>query len=196
MYKELAAFFRFPHLPQEVKTYTGEVLLHIGDIPVWGYPYIFRLIRKIKPTVLVHTGDLADNLKVGRRPEDIPAYKKHAKRLIACMEKYAKEVYIVPGNNDLPDYIGAHIKKSTIIPPNTCLEIHGLSFLLCHRVLDINGEASYYLYGHGYTGDTHDFADNGKEGKFYSNANHTPALLFFESGRLIRLHNHRGGMKR
>ena len=171
-------------LPKELKENNGEILLHIGDIPSFWFPYAKHLIRKLKPDILVHTGDLVDNLKAGRIEAHIKPYKKHAKKLIYCMEKYAKEVYIVPGNNDIEEYIKSEAKKSKIIPYNTCLKIREYSCLLCHRVLDIDGEADYYLYGHGPTGDTHQF----KEGKkYYSNVFFAPSVLFLNSGKMIQL---------
>jgi len=187
MYKKLVSFFHFFTLPAELQNRHGDLLLHIGDIPIWEFPYMKRLIRKVKPDILVHTGDLVDNLKVSRIPGDIPAYKKHAASLIAHMEKYAKEVYIVPGNNDLEAFLSATVTKSKIIPANTCMEIRGIPFLLCHRVLDIDGEAKCYLYGHGPTGDTHPFAENGRDGKYYSNVFFAPAFIDLHTEKISRL---------
>ncbi len=187
IFKTLSSFLRPVQLPPEVRCRKEERLLHVGDIPFWEFPYMKRLIRKVRPDILVHTGDLVDNLKVGRIPADIPAYRKYAKKLISHMEKNAKKVYIVPGNNDLEDFIAENVTKAEIIPANTCMEIRGIPFLLCHRVLDIDGEAKFYLYGHGPTGDTHPWAENGKDGKYYSNVFFAPALLFTDTQEIIRL---------
>lgn len=187
MFETLFSYFRKIKLPPEVLHRKEKLLLHIGDITLWDYPYAKRLIKKIRPDVLVHTGDMVDNLKVSRIPEDIPPYKRHAKNLLQFMEENAKEVYIVPGNNDLEDFIHENTKKSVIVQPNTVLDIHGLSTLLCHRVLDIDGEAKFYLYGHGPTGDTHYLTDNGKDGKYYSNVFFAPSVILIESQKCIRL---------
>lgn len=136
---------------------------------------------------MVHTGNLVDNLKVGRKPEDVPDYKKQAPKLIACMEKYAEEVYIVPGNNDLEDFIEETVTKYKIIRPNTCMKIEGIDFLLCHRVMDIDGDAQIYLYGHGPTGDNHSFEE---DGKYYSNVFFAPSVVFLEEARCVRLRHH------
>lgn len=184
LFYTLCSALRPVRLPEAVRNRRGELLLHIGDIPVWEFPYMLRLIRKIRPEILVHTGDMVDNFKVSRKPEDVPAYKKYTKKLIAHMEKNADEVYIVPGNNDLEDFLAERVTKSAIIPANTCMEIRGLPFLLCHRVLDIDGEAKFYLYGHGPTGDNHAFSENGR---FYSNVFFAPAVLFPDSGEMMQL---------
>jgi len=131
MNKRIASYFRRTQLPAEVKfrkDRKGKILLHIGDVPWNSYPYIMKMIRQIKPDILVHTGDMVDNLKVGRKPEDIPDYKKQAPKLIACMEKYADEVYIVPGNNDLEDFLAETVTKAKIIKANTVVNIDGIDF--------------------------------------------------------------------
>ncbi len=191
MFKILCSYVKPVKIPREIKN--RKILLHIGDIPVWGYPYIKRLIKKIKPDVLVHTGDLADEFKAGRLSEHIPGYKKYVPKLIHIMERYAKDVYIVPGNNDIEDFVAENISKSKIIPPNTVVELYGIRFLLCHRVLDIDGEAEFYLYGHGPTGDTHSFYIP-EDGRVYSNAFFAPAVIFLDDKTYIELKNYNGGL--
>ena len=189
--KKIYDFFRPVRLPEKVKTRKGRILLHIGDIPAWGYPYIKRMIKKIKPDILVHTGDLVDNLKAGRREEDIPAYQKVVPGLIRFMEKWAEKVYIVPGNNDLPDFIQEVSQKSVIVPANTVVDIEGISCLLCHWVAKIDGEAEFYLYGHGPTGDNHSFYKP-EDGKVYCNAFFAPTVLFMEDKTYLELVNYNG----
>lgn len=191
--KKLLSFIIPIHIPESVKNRSGKILLHIGDVSSWGYPYIKRLIKKIKPDVLVHTGDLADEFKVGRIPDHILPYKKAVPRILKIMEKYANEVYIVPGNNDLEDFITENITKSKIVQANTVIDIYGIPFLLCHMVMDIDGDAEFYLYGHGPTGDTHNFYKP-ENGKVFSNAFYAPAVIFLEDKSYVGLKNYNGGM--
>ena len=190
MYKRIASYFRSTQLPPEVKYHKnrkGKILLHIGDIPWKSYPYIMKMIRQIKPDILVHTGDMVDNRKVRRKPEDIPYYKKQAPKLIECMEKYAEEVYIVLGNNDIEDFLTENVTKTKIVKSNTIINKEGIDFLLSHAVMDINGEAKIYLYGHGPTGDNHSFDE---DGKYYCNAFFAPTVVFMDEARCIRLRHH------
>lgn len=190
MRERIASYFRSTQLPPEVKYHKnrkGKILLHIGDVPWKAYPYIMKMIRQIKPDILVHTGDMVDNRKVRRKPEDIPYYKKQAPKLITCMEKYAGEVYIVPGNNDIKDFLTEKITKTRIIDANTVVNIEGIDFLLCHAVSDIDGEAQIYLYGHGPTGDNHTFEE---DGKYYCNAYFAPTVVFMDEVRCIRLRHY------
>lgn len=185
--------FRPVRLPERVADKSQKKILHIGDIPAWGYPYIKRLIRKLKPDILVHTGDLVDNLKAGRREEDIPKYQKAVPGVIRFMEKYAKEVYIVPGNNDIEECIQSVVTKSKVIPANTVLEIGGISCLLCHWVAKIDGEAEFYLYGHGPTGDEHSF-HKPEDGKIFCNAFFAPTVIFLQDKSYMELTNYHGGL--
>jgi len=187
MYKRIISFFRPVILPVELKRRKTEVILHIGDVPEWEFSYIKRLIKKVQPEIIVHTGDLVDNLKVGRKPEDIPAYKKYAKELIRFMEDNSSEGYMVPGNNDIEDYIRKTVTKTQIVPADTCIRIKNIPCLLCHRVMDISGDGKFYLYGHGPTGDTHPWAENGKDGRYYSNVFFAPAVIFADGEKMIRL---------
>ncbi len=189
--KRITDFFRPVQLPQQVRDKNQEKILHIGDIPEWGYPYIKRMIRKVKPDVLVHTGDLVDNFKAGRREEDIPKYKKALPGIIRFMERHADEVYIVPGNNDIPDYVQSLVTKSKVIPANTVVEIRGLSCLLCHWVAKIDGEAEFYLYGHGPTGDEHSFYKP-EDGKVFCNAFFAPVVIFPKDKSYMELTNYNG----
>lgn len=193
LFKKICSYIKPVDIPDIVKKKKGKILLHIGDVPTWAYPYIIRMIRKIRPDVLVHTGDLADEFKVGRIPEHIPAYKKAVPNIIKSMEKYAEEVYIVPGNNDLVDFITENITKSKVVTANTILDIYGISFLLCHRVQDIDGEAEFYLYGHGPTGDIHKFYEP-EDGKIFLNVFYAPTVVFLEDKSYVELKNYDGGL--
>ena len=53
----------------------GPFILHISDTPTSYYANIERLLKQIRPTLLIHTGDLADEYKVGRIPEHLPGYR-------------------------------------------------------------------------------------------------------------------------
>lgn len=185
--KKLKIMLRPANVPTEVLERTSPVVLHIGDIPSWYYPYTKRMLKKIRPEILVHTGDMVDECKVGRLPADIPAYKRRVKRLVAMMRRYAKTVYFVYGNNDLPDYIKQLAPDFIHLHPNTCTDILGARFLLCHRVMDIDGDAQFYLYGHGFTGDTYTFTENGADGKVYANVVYGFHAVFPDKNLCIRI---------
>ncbi len=47
-------------------------VLHIGDTPFCAYPAYKELIERLKPGVIIHTGDLSDEAKAGRYEQDKP----------------------------------------------------------------------------------------------------------------------------
>ena len=166
----------------------GKILLHIGDVVRRRYPEILSFVCRIRPDVLVHTGDLVDDLKVGRLPEDIPAYKEWLPDVIHWLEKLVPEVYLVPGNNDLPELIEQTIKTAHFIPPKSVLNMSGKQIFCCHRVKDADGEGDIYLYGHGPTGDHHSFNEGDK---VYSNGIYGPTVVSLEDGHCFQLKKYR-----
>ena len=162
----------------------GKILFHIGDVSRARYAEIMSLICRIRPDVLVHTGDMVDDLKAGRIPEDVSEYKEWIPHLVRWMEKLVPEVYIVPGNNDLPEHLAQVVKTAKIIPPKSTLTFGNLQIGCAHRVKDVVGDEPIHLYGHGPTNDTHSF----KEGyKIYANAIYGPTVVSLEDGHCIRL---------
>ena len=175
------------HIADE-KGSNGKTLFHIGDVTRRRYAEIMGLVYRIRPDILVHTGDMVDDLKVGRLEEDIPAYKEWVPDLIRFMEKAAKKVYIVPGNNDLPDFIAEHLNTAELIDPKTVLEIDGNRIYCCHRVLDVEEGGTICLYGHGPTHDVYSFR---QDGKFYANVIYGPTVVSLEDGHCFRLEKNR-----
>ena len=182
------------HLPEEMRTgnslrYTaqlqiaqegiraamvhkGEKVLHIGDIDSCDYGYAKLLIEKIKPDVIIHTGDLADELKAGRIEAVRPYWCAAAKVLVRMMEQSGARVIIVPGNNDVEEELKALCTTAEIVPRNTVMDFSGKRVLLCHELnrMDEAAEADVFLYGHGLTGETRTPDDNVRGEKQFFNA--------------------------
>ena len=162
----------------------AQTVLHIGDTSSSDYGYYKTLIENVKPDVIIHTGDLADELKAGRI-ESVRAYWKVSARVILnIMEQSGARVIIVAGNNDLEQELKSMSTKSEIAPRNTILEFFGKKVLLCHEInrMDENAEAEVFLYGHGLTGETRTVEDNERNGKLYFNATWGASLHDFKQG--------------
>lgn len=149
-----------------------KTLLHIGDTHSADYPYYKSLIEKIKPSVIIHTGDLSDELKAGRIDAVRPYWKRASKDILEIMQNSGARVIVVGGNNDLTDELKTIAPSVEIVERNSVLKLHGKRVCLCHEVWKINPEiqADVYLYGHGLTGETRTKTDNEREGKLYFNA--------------------------
>lgn len=146
----------------------GPLILHISDTATKDYPLAAQLIKEIRPALLLHTGDMADEFKAGRLPEHIPAYQEHVCRLLDLLKISGAEVWIVPGNNDLPDFLRAHC-DFPILPEKTFREYAGLSMRLSHYPIENEKEAAFAIYGHNFSSDPNHPADNPKEGVIYLN---------------------------
>ena len=165
----------------------GKKVLHIGDTESAEYGYYQRLIEGIKPDVIIHTGDIADELKAGRIESVRPYWEESAKAILKIMERSGARVIIVAGNNDLEEELRLFATTAEILPRNTVLDLYGKKVLLCHEIhrMDENAEADVFLYGHGLTGETRTPEDNARGNKRYFNAVWGASLHVFEKGENI-----------
>ena len=163
----------------------GKKVLHIGDTVSAAYFYYKELIDKIKPNVIIHTGDMADELKVGRIESLQPYWIESVKVILNIMEESGARVIIVSGNNDLEKTLRELKSKAEIVERNTVLDLYGKKVLLCHELnrMAESSEADVYLYGHGLTGETRTPNDNARNGKYFYNAVWGASLHCFEEGK-------------
>lgn len=165
----------------------GKKVLHIGDTHSADYAYYKRLIEEIKPDMIIHTGDFADELKAGRIESVRPYWRASAKVMLKIMEQSGARVIIVAGNNDLEEELRVFSSTVEIVQRNTILDLYGKKVLLCHELnhMDENANVDVFLYGHGLTGETRTPEDNERNGKLYFNAVWGASLHVFEKGTRI-----------
>ncbi len=143
------------------KSYSGEIslpegfevgrryLLHIGDTNAWHYRYFRKLIELTKPEVIVHTGDMADEVKVGRIPGTEYEYLFKVGKLLEIFENSgARRVIVVPGNNDLPDEVKKRMPRVEIMEQGEIFTDGKFSFWIKHYVNGLDSDADFMLYGH------------------------------------------------
>ncbi len=148
-----------------------DVLLHVTDTEYAYYPYYDELFRTVRPAMLVHTGDLADEYKAGRREEDRAPWTASVPLMLGCMRRSgAARLVICPGNNDLPDTLAALAPDMEIVPRNTVLSFSGMTFAVCHEIHLIDTDAPMVLYGHGFTGEPYPRSILRQDGRRYYNA--------------------------
>ncbi len=141
-------------IPDEVKSTDSFKLLHIGDTHSATYSFYKQLIRLVKPDVIIHTGDTADEDKVGCDASVRESYLMKVKILADILKGANCPVYWVPGNNDLPDEVAKIAPFFKITEPDTVLEIEGTNICVSHAFAQITKKAEYYLYGHGTAADS------------------------------------------
>ncbi|AFK22783.1 metallophosphoesterase [Pyrococcus sp. ST04] len=123
-------------------------ILHISDTPESIYNFIFELVQTIEPSIIIHTGDLVDNLKLERKPWLRDSYEKAVRKLLK-LASYST-LYIVPGNEDDEDIIKRIFGNfAIIVRPGSVMSICGRKIALGHKPEDVKGvKADLYMYGH------------------------------------------------
>ncbi len=141
-------------IPEKLREEKAVKLLHIGDTHSATYLYYKKLIRLVKPDIIVHTGDSADEVKVGRMPGTEEEYLDKVQELLDILEGANCKVYWIPGNNDLPEEIAKRAPFIEIVQPNTVLNIEGVDICVSHMKKHLTKQADVCLYGHGRRAET------------------------------------------
>lgn len=134
----------------------GIKILHITDTPTTGYGAIFKLINRIKPDYIIHTGDLADNIKLEIYPEKTDLYKKKVKKFVLNLENFNCKTYIVIGNHDDQTFIKKLLETTQIVDTFSQINICNKNFLITHKLEDVMNKKSliessdYLLHGHSF----------------------------------------------
>lgn len=129
--------------------FSAPYLLHISDTPSLIFASLDNFIKKIQPKIIVHSGDLVDNLKLELYPSSIDGYRRYLKRLLPIIEGGDSDVYYAVGNHDDKQSLKEFSHKGHII--ESYEEIHLTHFTLgiTHKYEDIKKDsADYILFGH------------------------------------------------
>ena len=147
-------------IPEGLSNINGIKLLHISDTPSRLYPYYKKLIDVIKPDIILHTGDMADEVKVGRRPEALYEYKQKLRVLAEILNGSGARLIITPGNNDMRAEIAALLPSAEIHDSGSVIDIDGEQCRVGHSVFSMTFDKKWHFYGHGSRGDDWKFENN------------------------------------
>ncbi len=131
-------------------------LLHVSDTPSIFYPELARLVAAVRPRFIVHTGDLADEVKLRSGSSDRPLYAARVEALLAVLESSAAEqVFLVMGNHDDPVIVrglaSGREPRTRFVVAEGCLylDLEGVGIAASHRPEDLwERAAEFNLYGH------------------------------------------------
>lgn len=138
----------------DLSAFTGERILHIGDTDSATYPYFRKLIEMVKPQIILHTGDLADEVKLERFPQRAEEYRFKAAHLIDIMRQSGAKMILVVGNHDSYDILKELAPDARILMPGSEAILSGVPCRLGHKVREMVFDRKYCLYGHGMAGET------------------------------------------
>ncbi len=157
-------------LPSGISEIKGIKLLHIGDTYSKHYPFYKKLIELVKPDIILHTGDMADEVKVGRMPETEYEYISKTKAMLGYLRDSGARIIIVPGNNDLPEAIKKLLPTAEVYPINSVITLDGEECRIGHQVTRMTFDKKWSFYGHGFTGEEWSYEKNQEGGQLRFNA--------------------------
>lgn len=138
------------YIPDNIKNNDEKKLLHISDTPINFFYALKHLITELSPEIIIHTGDLVDNIKLGIYKGFAPKYDYHVKSIINILESSsASYIYICVGNHDDSDIIKKYCKRSTIIDNTKIIDIFDTNATLSHYPYEIiKSPSNYNFFGH------------------------------------------------
>ncbi len=125
-------------------------VLHLSDTPSLIYPAIEDMLNRLKPDLIVHTGDIADDIKLEDNPGCLGLYQRTVEPFLQNLIQNTPRFYIVPGNHDSVPFIEAKVPASSIVNPGLKVDIEGYSFGMAHYLSDLPRGAQYNLFGHNF----------------------------------------------
>ncbi len=174
---------------ERIRMHSGIKVLHIGDTSTVTYPYYKKMISEVKPDIIIHTGDVADEIKAGRMIGTREEYSDSVEKFAEILQNSgAKTIYVVPGNNDLVDVLSEKMPFAQIIKPNTQMDICGMLCTLAHAHYEVETKSQWHIYGHGLTGETHKKEENDPKGDCYFNVMWGSNLFLFPEREVITFH--------
>ena len=131
-------------------------MLHIGDTFSRHYPYYRQLLALLRPQVILHTGDLAEEVKVGRIPGTEYEYESKVRVLADILRSSgAQRILLVPGNNDLLPVLRRCLPFAEILAPGDTFFFAGRQVQASHALQDMTFKGyDAYFYGHSLRGET------------------------------------------
>jgi len=137
-------------LPEEYHNSNELKIMHISDTPESIYSHIYKMLSYSRPDVIIHTGDLVDNLKLENAGEELlPLYQKKSAEFISNLEKLTNSrIIYVPGNHDDLKIIKKNKERSEILAEGSIIDLDGVKIGLAHYPKNLPLNADIKLFGH------------------------------------------------
>ncbi|EFQ24436.1 metallophosphoesterase family protein [Aminomonas paucivorans] len=127
-------------------------LLHVSDTPSSTYGYLRRVLQRIRPLWLVHTGDVADEIKLELWPNSRDCYRDRVRKLARILREEDVPCIVAAGNHDDPEILEDLLPCRRIIRRGETLDLGPLRIRLGHYYRDVAAEPeAVNLFGHDLT---------------------------------------------
>ena len=161
-----------------------DMILHISDTPSTMFPYLRRAIQRLRPTWVVHTGDLVDDIKLEFRPGLMDLYRKKLRVLLEVLTEETCGTILLTGNHD-------HLPTLLEMTENSSIQvwskpgrffIGSFRFRAGHTYDDVIEDAvEYNLFGH----NLEHLTSIDSCGRFFLNGLEEMHLIHMETGDVI-----------
>jgi hypothetical protein len=149
----------------EIMDGSGKIL-HISDTPTNMYNYLSRVLRRVNPSVVIHTGDLADDVKLGMYPAEADRYRAAIRRLINVLLAPHRVIILTLGNHDRLDLLPPLPSQCLVCDNVMDVTFFGVDFRMSHYLeCVLEKPRRYNLFGHDPTSES--FVDD--EGRYFLN---------------------------
>ncbi len=136
-------------IPREVVSSREYKVLHVSDTPSQIYRPIILLLQDLKPDMFIHTGDLADDIKLELNPGYGRLYARTVSPFLQRVKEIIPNTTVIPGNHDAVSFLKRIKPSLNILSPGTT-EIQNHTFGVAHDINDLPEEADFMLYGHNF----------------------------------------------
>src|SRR6056297_2187894 len=145
--------FDIPYVPEEILTAARPLVLHISDTPASSFRFIFRLIQRIEPEYLIHTGDFVDDIKLENRPGQVVEYRTKLKKIFRRLEDLpVGKIYLVPGNHDDLSTVYECTQRAEVLSERSVIEIDNIRVCVSHYYPEAETQkkenVDYMLFAH------------------------------------------------
>ncbi|NOZ92985.1 MAG: metallophosphoesterase [Dictyoglomi bacterium] len=134
-----------PSIPEHAK---GGIL-HISDTPRPIYRWLKYLINTVQPSYIIHTGDIADDIKLENAPMRLRnIYREAVREFRNILSDYLESTYIVVGNHDDKEILSSILSLAHIVNEPYKVILNDISFLLAHKPPTCPEDVDFILFGH------------------------------------------------
>jgi hypothetical protein len=138
------------YIPEDLLPLRGRLVVHVSDTPSTFYRDLKGFIARVSPVALIHTGDVADDVKIGLCPRLLPWYVGKLAVLSAAIRSLPPErVFFVAGNHDHVPSMLVAFPGSSVFERGTTVRLDGLEIAMSHEITGLPvPPARFNLFGH------------------------------------------------
>jgi len=169
------------HLPPQLLASEEFKVMHISDTPSAIYGAVTGMMERLSPDLIVHTGDLADDIKLGENPGYLDQYRRTAGPFSESLTLGAPRFVMVPGNHDFVPFVESIVPAGSVVSPGSVIKADDEDIGVAHTLSDLPDGVRFNLYGHNFDVPVQE------RGTVYLNGVASINIILLPSGEVFRL---------